>query len=324
MTKAIVVERAGAPSVLKLREVPLARPKRGEALVRHAAIGVNFIDIYERTGLYKMAMPYTPGREGAGTVAAVGPGVRNVKIGDSVAYVDYDLGAYAESRIISADKLVRLPRGISPELAAATIFKGLTAWFLVRRTHRIRPGDMVLIHAAAGGVGLILSQWAKQLGATVIATVGTPAKARLLKRLGIDHVIVYTREDFVARVRKITKGRGVDVVYDSVGKDTFPGSLDCLRPRGLFVTFGNASGPVPPFAPLLLAQKGSLFMTRPMLFQHIRDPKDLRQGARELFGAIRSGAIMVEGGRVYRLKDADKAHRDLAGRKTIGPSILVP
>ena len=324
MTKAIVAEKTGGPEVLIWKDVEVKKPGKGEALIRQTAIGVNFIDIYERTGLYNTPTPFIPGREAAGVVEAVGPGVKNVKPGDRVAYVAAGPGAYTEARTMATDKLIKIPREVSDRLAASVIFKGLTAWFLVRRTHRVGPGDTVLIHAAAGGVGLILTQWAKHLGATVIGTVGTDEKAKLIKRRGAKHAIVYTREDFVARVAEITKGKKCDVVYDSVGAATFPGSLDCLRPCGLFVTFGNASGPVPAFPPLLLAQKGSLFMTRPMLYVYIADPKELATGARELWGVVRSGAVKIEAGQTYALKDAARAHQDLADRKTTGPSLLIP
>ena len=324
MTHAIVVEKTGGPSVMKWREVTVPRPKRGEVLIRATALGVNFIDIYERTGLYNTATPFIPGREGVGVVEAVGPGVTGVRKGDRVAYCAAGPGAYAEARVMEADKLINLPGDVPDALAAAIIFKGLTAWFLVRRTHRVAKGDVLLIHAAAGGVGQILTQWAKHLGATVIATAGGAAKCRLVKRLGADHCIDYRAKDFVKEVRRLTKGQGVDVVYDSVGKATFPGSLDCLRPRGLWVSFGNASGPVPPFAPLILAQKGSLFMTRPMLYAHIRTRAEIRGAARELWAFLRSGDLTVEAGQSYPLKNAAKAHRDLAARKTTGPILLIP
>jgi NADPH2:quinone reductase len=324
MTMAIVAEKTGGPEVLVWKEVEVPPPGKGEVRLKQTAIGINFIDIYERTGLYDTPTPFIPGREAAGVVEAVGPGVKGAKVGDRVAYCAAGPGAYAEARNMVADKLIRIPRDISDRHAASIIFKGLTAWFLVRRTHKVAKGDTVLIHAAAGGVGLILTQWARKLGATVIGTVGTDEKAKLIKRRGAHHAIVYTREDFVKRVAEITKGKKCDVVYDSVGAATFPGSLDCLRPRGLFVTFGNASGPVPAFAPLLLAQKGSLFMTRPMLYVHIQDPKELAAGARELWTLVRSGALKVEAGQTYALKDATQAHIDLAARKTTGPSLLIP
>ncbi len=321
---AIVAERTGGPSVLKWRAIEVGRPKRGEALIRQTAIGVNYIDIYERTGLYNTPTPFIPGREGVGVVEAVGPGVTEVRTGDRVAYCAAAPGAYCEARTIAAEKLVKLPKDVPDALAAAIIFKGLTAWFLVRRTHRVAKGDMLLIHAAAGGVGQILTQWAKHRGAAVIATAGGPAKCRLVKRLGADYCIDYRAKDFVAEVKRLTKGQGVDVVYDSVGKATFPGSLDCLRPMGLWVSFGNASGPVPPFAPLILAQKGSLFMTRPMLYAHIGTRAELTGAARELWAFLRSGDLTVEAGQTYPLKDAARAHRDLAARKTTGPIVLIP
>jgi NADPH2:quinone reductase len=324
MTKAIVAEATGGPEVLHWKDVEVPAPGKGEARLRQTAIGVNFIDIYERTGLYNTPTPFVPGREAVGVVEAVGPGVKGVKVGDRVAYCAAGPGAYAEARVMATEKLIKVPRDISDRLAASVIFKGLTAWFLVRRTYKLGKKDTVLIHAAAGGVGLILTQWARKLGATVIGTVGTDEKAKLIKRRGAHHAIVYTREDFVARVAEITKGKKCDVVYDSVGAATFPGSLDCLKPRGLFVSFGNASGPVPPFPPLLLAQKGSLFMTRPMLYAHIQTKKELDAGARELWALVRSGAVKIEAGQTYPLREAAQAHRDLANRKTTGPSLLIP
>ena len=324
MTKAIVAEKTGGPEVLVWKDVEVPSPGKGEVRLRQTAIGINFIDIYERTGLYNTPTPFVPGREAAGVVEKLGPGVKGVKVGDRVAYCAAGPGAYTEARNMAAAKLIKIPKDIPDALAASVIFKGLTAWFLVRRTHKVAKGDTILIHAAAGGVGLILTQWARKLGATVISTVGTDEKAKLIKRRGAHHAIVYTREDFVQRVAEITKGKKCDVVYDSVGAATFPGSLDCLRPRGLFVTFGNASGPVPAFAPLLLAQKGSIFMTRPMLYVYIADPKELATGARELWALVRSKGFRAEAGQTYALKDAAQAHIDLAARKTTGPSLLIP
>lgn len=324
MTGAIVVEKHGGPEVLRWREASAGRPGRGQALVRHTAIGLNFIDIYFRSGLYKPpGLPFTPGNEGAGTVVAVGRGVTDIKVGDRVAYAS-SLGAYAEERLVAADQLVRLPTGISDEVAAAVMLKGMTAQYLLRRTFRIKKGDTILFHAAAGGVGLIACQWAAALGATVIGTVGSKEKAKLARAHGCHHVINYREKDFVAEVKRITRGAGVDVVYDGVGRDTFPGSLDCLRPLGLWALFGQSSGPVPPVDLGLLAQKGSLFVTRPTLFTYAARREDLVAMARDLFRAVTGGKVRVEINQRYALRDAARAQRDLQERRTTGASVLLP
>lgn len=324
MPKAIVVEKTGAPSVMKFQEVNLGKPRKGEVTVQAKAIGVNFIDIYQRTGLYPAELPFTPGGEMCGEVSAVGAGVKGLKVGDRVATGTAGIGCYAEAANIDAGKLVKIPAEISDDEAAAMMLKGLTVQYLIRQTYRVKKGDTILVHAAAGGVGLILCQWAKSLGATVIGTVGSTAKARLAKAHGCDYPINYNKQDFAKRVKTITKGQGVPVVYDSIGKATFPASLDCLQKYGLFVTYGNASGPVPAFPPALLAQKGSLFMTRPTLFSYASTPEELRKMAKDLIGVVKSGAVKIEVNHHYALKDAAKAHRDLAARKTTGSIVLVP
>ena len=327
LTHAIRFSAHGGPEVLRWETVELPDPGPGELRIRHQAIGVNFIDTYHRTGLYPVALPSGLGQEGAGVVEAVGPGVTEFRPGDRVAYCGGALspvGAYSEVRNFPAERAVRLPDDISFETAAAVMLKGLTAQFLVRRTHRVQPGDTVLIHAAAGGVGLLLVQWAKQLGATVIATAGNDEKAELVRAHGADHVIVYTRENFTERTRALTNGRGVDVVYDSVGRATFLGSLDSLRPLGLMVSFGNASGKVEPFDIGLLAQKGSLFLTRPTLFTYIARREDLLAMAEELFAAIRQGWLDVKIGQRFPLSQAAEAHRALESRRTIGATLLLP
>jgi NADPH:quinone reductase len=323
MPKAIRFHQPGGPEVLRLEDVPLADPGPGEARVRQAAVGVNFIDIYHRTGLYPLPLPSGLGVEGAGRVEAVGPGVTDVAPGDRVAYVATP-GSYAEARNVPADRIVKLPAGIAEETAAAAMLKGLTVHALIRRTYPVKAGDTVLWQAAAGGVGLVAVQWLKALGATVIGTVGSDEKAAQAKAHGCDHVIVYTREDFVARVKELTKGEGVPVVYDSVGKSTFDGSLDCLRPLGMMVTFGNASGPVPPFDPALLARKGSLFLTRPTVNTYIARREDLLRGAAELLEVIGSGKVKVEIGGRWPLAEAAKAQEALTGRKTSGSLVLLP
>jgi NADPH2:quinone reductase len=324
MAHGIRVHEHGGPEVLAWEEVETPKPGPGEVLVRHHAVGLNFIDTYFRTGLYKPpALPFIPGNEGAGDVIAVGEGVAHVKPGDRVAYAA-TLGSYAEERLLPADRVVEIADDVSYETAAAIMLKGLTAHYLVRWTHAIQPGETILCHAAAGGVGQILTQWARSLGATVIGTVGSPAKAEIARECGCHHVINYAEQDFVAEVRRITGGRGVDVVYDGVGKDTYPGSLDCLRPLGLWALFGQASGPVPPVDLTILAQKGSLFATRPILFTYIAEREKLEEAARELFGVIGAGTVKVEVSQRYALKDAARAHRDLEARRTTGASVLVP
>ena len=322
--KAIRFHETGGPEVLRLEELALPEPGPGQARVRHTAIGVNFIDTYHRTGLYKLPLPSGLGVEAAGVVEAVGQGVAHVAAGDRVAYVARPPGAYAEAAAVPADRLVRIPEGVSDEVAAAAMLKGMTAWMLLRRIHAVKPGENVLFHAAAGGVGLIAVQWLRALGARTIATVGSDEKGRLALAAGASDVIVYTREDFVKRVRELTKGEGVPVVYDSVGRTTFEGSLDCLAPMGLMVSYGNASGPVPPFEIAQLATRGSLFLTRPTLFSYTARREDLETGARELFGVIRSGQVRIDVKHRWPLAQAADAHRALEGRHTTGSIVLVP
>ena len=324
MPNAIRVHAYGGPEVLRWEAVDASEPGHGEVLIRQTAIGLNFIDVYERTGLYPGALPTGLGREGAGVVEAVGPRVRGLAVGDRVAYASSQSGAYAQERVISAGRVVKIPDGVSDRLAAAATLKGLTAWFLLRRTHRVARGDAVVVHAAAGGVGLILTQWARHLGATVIGVVGSDAKASIALAHGCHHALVLGRDDLAARVREFTGGVGARVVYDSVGRDTFLASLDCLRPLGLMVSYGNASGPVPPIAPLELAKRGSLFLTRPTLFHYIARRADLERGARELFGVIGRGIVRIEIGQTYALQDVAQAHRDLEARHTIGSTVLIP
>jgi len=324
MTKAIRVHKPGPPSCMKWQEVEVPNPKKGEVRIRNTAVGLNFIDTYHRKGLYPLPTPFTPGVEGAGIVESVGRGVTNVKPGDRVTYASEPMGSYAEMRLFPAERVMKIPAGISDEHAASMMLKGMTAAMLLRRIYRPAKGDTVLIHAAAGGVGLILVQWAKHLGATVIGTVSSRAKGNLVRAHGCDHVIDYSKQDFVDRVKRNTKGAGVPVVYDGVGKDTFPGSLDCISPTGMWITFGNASGPVPPVAPLTLMQKGSLIMTRPMLNHYIRTTDELTRLSRELFQVVKSGAVKIEVNQTYALKDAAKAHRDLESRKTTGSTVLIP
>jgi len=324
MTHAIRIHQTGGPEVLRWEEVELAAPAPGEATVRHHAVGLNFIDTYHRTGLYPLPLPAGLGLEGAGVVAAVGEGVSEVQVGDRVAYAGGPVGAYAEARNIPAHRLLKLPDSIAFETAAAMMLQGLTAAYLLRRTYRVQAGDAVLIHAAAGGVGLIACQWAKALGATVIGTVGSAAKGELARAHGCDHVINYSTENFTQRVREITGGEGVPVVYDGVGKDTFIGSLDCLRPQGMMVSYGNASGPVPPVDLLLLSQKGSLFITRPTLMGYTAKREDLLALGAELFAVVASGQVRIEVNQRYALKDAAQAQRDLEARRTTGSTILLP
>jgi NADPH2:quinone reductase len=325
MTKAIRVHELGGPEVLRYEDVGVGKPGAGEALVRHTAIGVNFIDCYYRTGLYPAAggLPFIPGGEGAGVVEAVGEGVDWLKPGDRVAY-STGLGAYADARLIPADRLVKLTEAIADDQAAGMMLKGMTAEYLLRRTYKVKAGDTILIHAAAGGVGLIAGQWARHLGATVIGTAGSPEKAELARAHGYHHVINYRTEDFVARVKEITGGKKCDVVYDSVGKDTFAGSLDCLRPLGMMVSFGQSSGAVPPFSVNILSQKGSLFLTRPTLFTYTATRAGLEECAASLFDAVSRGIVKIEVNQRYPLKDAAQAHRDLEGRRTTGATVLLP
>jgi len=321
MPYAIRVKQTGGPEVLSWQEVEVDEPGPGQALIRQSAAGLNFIDVYHRTGLYPLPLPFTPGVEGAGTVESVGEGVETVKPGDRVAYAG-PIGGYSEQRVIDADRLVKLPDDIPFEQAAGMMLQGMTARMLLRAVFPVEKGDTILIHAAAGGVGLIMCQWANALGATVIGTVSSDEKAELATAHGCHHPIVYTEQDFAAEVARITDGEKLPVVYDSVGRSTFMKSLDCLKPRGLMVSFGNASGPVEPFSPALLAQKGSLFLTRPTLFHYIGSRRELDQSAGELFDIVRSGKVKVEVNQRFALKDAAEAHRALESRKTAGSTIL--
>jgi NADPH2:quinone reductase len=313
----------GGPEKLRWEEVQVGAPGEGQVLVRSTAVGLNFIDTYQRSGLYPMQLPFTPGSEGAGVVEAVGPKVKEFKAGDHVAYSG-PVGAYAEVLLRPAARLVKIPAGIDDRTAAAMMLKGLTAQYLLRRTYRVKKGDTILMHAAAGGVGQILCQWAKALGATVIGTVGADEKVALAKKAGCKHVIVTSRENFVERVKEITQGKGVPVVYDGVGKDTFMGSLDCLAPLGLLASFGNASGAVTQFNPGLLAQKGSLFLTRPTLMTYTATREALLAAARELFAVVKSGKVKIVINQTYPLRDAAQAQRDLESRKTTGSTVLIP
>ncbi len=319
---AIQALRTGGPEVLEAVDLPVPAPSSGQVLVRHQAVGLNFIDTYHRSGLYPMKTPVVLGLEAAGVVEALGEGVTRFKLGDRVAY-NGTLGAYAEAAVVPADRAVKVPDGVSLETAAAVLLKGMTAEFLVRRCHKVEPGQTVLIHAAAGGVGSILVQWAKALGATVIATVGSEAKAALARDHGADHVILYGQEDVAARVLEITGGHGVAVAYDGVGKDTFEASLKSLGRRGVLVTFGNASGPAPPFAPLELSGK-SLFVTRPRLFDYIASTAELDESAAALFAVLESGAVKIEIGQTFPLSEARAAHEALEGRRTTGATLLLP
>ena len=323
MVMAIRVSAPGGPEVLMLGEIDLPAPDPGEIRVRHTAIGVNFIDTYFRSGLYKTALPFTPGQEAAGVVEAVGDGVTEFKPGDRVVYL-HTPGAYAEARNVPAAKVVPVPAGVSDEVAAAVFLKGLTAQYLLRRTFKVGPEHTLLYHAAAGGVGLILGQWARHLGATVIGTAGGPAKVALALENGYDHVIDYRSDDFVAKTLELTHDKKVDVVYDSVGKDTFPGSLDVLKPLGLWVCFGQSSGPIPPFDIGILNAKGSLFATRPTIFHYNATPETLRASAAEMFDLIEQGVLKIAINQRFALKDARLAHEALEGRATTGTTILVP
>ena len=324
MSFAIRIYQTGGPEVMCWEEVAVGDPAPGEARVRHEAVGLNYIDTYHRGGLYPLPMPSGLGMEGAGIVEAVGQGVTDIKPGDRVAYAGGPLGAYSQVRCMPAQRLLKMPDDIDSRTGAAMMLQGLTAAYLLRHTYRVQPGDKVLIHAAAGGVGLIACQWAKLLGATVIGTVSSEAKAELAKQHGCDHIIFYTREDVAKRVRELTGGEGVAVVYDGVGKDTFIGSLDSLRPRGMMVTFGNASGPVPPVDLLQLSQRGSLFITRPTLMHYSAKRDELLDLGAELFDVVGSGKVRIEVNQSYALADAATAHHDLEARKTTGSTILVP
>jgi NADPH2:quinone reductase len=324
MPSAIRIYEHGGPEVLRIEDITPGKPGAQEVQVRHTAIGVNYIDVYDRTGLYPVALPSGLGREAAGVITALGRGVRGFKVGERVAYVWPSPGAYSELRNVPAERLVKVPRGVSDEQAAALMLKGLTAHFLIRRTHRVARGETILVHAAAGGVGLILCQWAKALGARVIGVVGSDAKAQIARRHGCRHVLISGRDELVAGVKGLTRGEGVPVVYDAVGKDTFMDSLDCLRRLGMMVTFGNASGPPPAISPLELSKRGSLFLTRPTLFNYIATRAELSAAARELFAAVRARKIRVVIGQRYPLARAAEAHRDLEGRRTTGSTVLIP
>jgi NADPH2:quinone reductase len=323
MPHAIRVHETGGPEVLRWEEVEVGEPGPGEARLRQTAVGVNFIDLHLRKGLYPVTLPSGLGTEAAGVVTAIGPGVTEVKPGDRVAYVGGPLGAYAEERVMPADRLVVLPDGISDQQAAAMMLKGLTAQYLIRQIRRVGPGDTILLHAAAGGVGLIAIQWAASLGVTVIGTVGSDEKAKVAAAHGCAHAIVYARDDFVARVAEITRGAKLPVVYDSVGKETFMKSLDCLRPKGLMVSFGQSSGPIGPIDLGILGQKGSLFLTRPTLNTYAAVREDLVAMANDLFEVVRSGKVRIEINRIYPLKQAAQAHREIEARRTIGSTVLV-
>jgi NADPH2:quinone reductase len=323
MPHAIRINETGGPEKMLWEEVQVGSPGPGEVLVRNTAVGLNFVDVYHRIGLYPNKLPLTLGMEGAGVVEAVGPKVKEFKVGDRVAYAN-PLGSYAEVCLRPVERLVKIPAGIDDKVAAAIMLKGMTAWYLIRRTYKVKKGDTILVHAAAGGVGQILCQWAKYLGATVIGTVGSDEKAAFAKKAGCKHVIVISREKLVERVKEITKGKGVPVVYDGVGKDTFMESLDCLAPCGMMVSFGNASGAVTQFNPGILAQKGSLFLTRPTLFTYTAKREDLVKAAQDLFAVVKKKAVKISINQTYPLREAAQAHMDLESRKTTGSTILLP
>jgi NADPH:quinone reductase len=324
MSKAIRMEKTGGPEVMQWVDVEVGEPGEGQIRLKQTACGLNYIDVYFRTGLYPQPLPAGLGMEAAGEVSAVGPGVSGLKVGDRVAYVSRPPGAYAQERVLRADQVIRLPDAISDEAAASLMLQGLTAQYLLRRTYNVKAGDTILIQAAAGGVGLLVCQWAKALGATVIGTVSSDEKAQIAKAHGCDYPIVYTRDDFTARVREITNGAGVPVVYDSIGKDTFTKSLDCLAPLGLFVSFGNASGPLPPIDSSEFAGRGSLFFTRPTLFSYIAKRSDYESMSAELFEVVASGKVKTSINQRYALKDVGQAHADLEARRTTGSTILIP
>src|SRR5579872_6257649 len=322
MAHAIRFAKTGGPEVLEWQPTEVGKPGPGQVRLRHTAVGLNYIDTYQRSGLYPMPLPSGLGSEAAGVIEEVGAGVADLKPGDRVAYAGGPLGAYSEARVMPADRLVPVPSGISDQQAAAMMLKGMTAWYLIRRTHAVKPGETILIHAAAGGVGLIVCQWAKHLGATVIGTVGSDDKAELVKKNGCDHPIVYTREDFVARVSEITNGKKLPVVYDSVGKDTFMKSLDCLAPLGLLASFGQSSGAIGPVDLGILAPKGSLYVTRPTLGTYTAKREDLLATAQDLFDVVAKGIVKIEINQTYPLKEAAQAHRDLQARKTTGSTVF--
>jgi len=323
--KAIRIHAYGDADALKYEDIRVAAPQAGEIRIQHTAIGLNFIDVYMRTGLYPLpGLPACIGLEGAGTVEAIGENVSGFQVGDRVAYASQPPGSYSQMRTLDASRVVKIPPTISDKTAAAMMLQGLTSQYLVRQTYRVKAGDTVLMHAAAGGVGLIVCQWAKHLGAHVIGTVGTTEKAALAKAHGCDQTILYRDENFKDRVLELTGGQGVNVVYDSIGKDTFEDSLDCLKKRGTMVTFGNASGPVEPFQPALLGKKGSLFLTRPSLFDYIADPAEMTAMAGELFALVADGTLQIEVNQEYPLSAAAQAHADLEARKTTGSTVLLP
>ncbi|HXF54253.1 MAG TPA: quinone oxidoreductase [Hyphomicrobiaceae bacterium] len=324
MAHAIRIHQHGGPEVMKWEPVDVGAPAAGQIKLKQHAVGLNYIDTYHRSGLYNLgSLPVVIGSEGAGEVVAVGAGVTDLKVGDRVAYASQP-GAYAEERLIAADRVVRLPDGIDYKTAGSMMLKGMTVRYLLRQTYKVGPGTVMLLHAAAGGIGLIACQWARHLGATIIGTVGSEEKARLAKANGCTHVINYRTDNFVARVKEITGGKGCDVVYDSVGKDTFPASLDCLKPFGLWVSFGNSSGPVQAFDIITLAQKGSLFATRPTLVTYTAKREDLLANANDLFEMVGKGIVKIQVNQTYALKDAAQAHRDLEARKTTGATVLLP
>ncbi|MCH2393519.1 quinone oxidoreductase family protein [Oceanibaculum sp.] len=324
MVQAIRIQQPGGPEAMQWQEIDLPAPGPGQARVRHTAVGLNYIDTYHRSGLYALPLPSGIGMEGAGIVEAVGPDVKDLAEGDRVAYAAGPPGSYSEARIIAADRLVKIPEGISDQQAAAMMLKGLTTQYLIRRTYKVKQGDTILMHAAAGGVGLILCQWAAALGATVIGTVGDEKKAELAKAHGCHHTILYKQEDFVERVKEITGGKGVPVVYDGVGKDTFMKSLDCLSPLGLMVAFGQSSGNVPPLELGVLSAKGSLFLTRPTMMTYTAKREDLLAMSAELFDIVKSGKVKIDINQTYPLKDVVKAHQDLEARKTTGSTVFLP
>jgi len=323
MAHAIRITEFGGIEKMQWTEVEVGEPGAGEVRVRNTAIGLNFIDTYHRTGLYPNQLPLTLGMEGAGIVEKVGPKVKDFKVGDRVAYAN-PIGAYSDVLLRPAERLVKIPAGVDDKVAASIMLKGMTAWYLCKRTYKVKKGETIVVHAAAGGVGQILCQWAKALGATVIGTVGSDSKVAIAKKCGCKHVIVLSRENLVARVREITKGKGVPVVYDGIGKDTWEASLDCLSPRGMMVSFGNASGPVTQINPGILAAKGSLFLTRPTLFHYVATRAELLAAARDLFSVIKSKKVKISVNQTYALKDAAIAHADLEGRKTTGSTVLIP
>jgi len=323
MVHAIQIHQHGGPEVMTWEEIDVGQPGQGQVRLKQTAVGLNYIDTYHRSGLYKISLPAIIGSEGAGEVTAVGPGVTDIKVGDRVAYAGA-MGAYAEERLIAADRVVKLPDSIDDKTAAAMMLQGMTVQYLLRRTYKVGPDTTLLMHAAAGGIGLIACQWAKHLGATIIGTASSEEKCALAKAAGATHMINYKTENFVERVNEITGGKKCDVVYDSIGKDTFPASLDCLKPLGLFVTFGNASGPIDAFNAGILAAKGSLYMTRPTLNTYTATRADLVATAKDLFDVVGSGAVKINVNQKYALKDAAQAHKDLEGRKTTGSIILLP